>query len=92
MIPQGSKPVTKRLTNQTRAKRVSNQRDRLKHHEKLLKKRQAYRAAHRKEINASHLKWEHAHPEKMALYRKKKNARRRQLRREARRRAQRNTR
>jgi hypothetical protein len=31
------------------------------------------------------LEWEHAHPEKMAVYRRKKNARRRRLRREARR-------
>ncbi len=84
--------MAKRLTYQPRPKRVSNQRDRLKHRAKLLEKRRAYRAAHREEINAAHLKWEYTHPEKMALYREKKNARRRQLRREARRRAQRNTR
>ncbi len=85
--------MAKRPSSQLRAKRTSTtRRDRLKQHEKLLKKRRAYRAAHRAEINVAHLKWEHANPEKMALYRKKKNARRRRLRREARRLARRTTR
>ena len=77
--------MVKRLTKEQRRKREYNRRYRLEHSQELNKKRKKYRAAHREEIARSHREWEHAHPEKMAIYRKKKNARRRRLRREARR-------
>jgi hypothetical protein len=77
--------MVKRLTKGQRRRRAYNRRYRLEHHAEIQRKRRAYRVAHRKEIAKSHLEWEHAHPEKMAVYRRKKNARRRRLRREARR-------
>ena len=77
--------MVKRLTKGQRRRRAYNRRYRLEHHAEIQRKRRAYRVAHRKVIAKSHLEWEHAHPEKMAVYRRKKNARRRRLRREARR-------
>ncbi len=73
-----------RLTPAQRRRRAENRRYRTKHRAELLIKRRAYRATHRKQINQAWRKWARTHPEKMALYRKKKNARRRRLRREAR--------
>jgi len=77
--------MVKRLTKEQRRKRDYNRRYRLEHSKELQKELRKYRAAHRKEIARSHREWEHAHPEKMAIYRKRKNVRRRRLRREARR-------
>jgi hypothetical protein len=77
--------MVKRLTKGQRRRRAYNRRYRLEHYAEIKRKLSAYRDAHRKEIAKSHLEWEHAHPEKMAVYRRKKNARRRRLRREARR-------
>ncbi len=77
--------VRKRQPAQPRRKRRTlSQREQQRKHELALKKRRASRVMHRDEINAAHLQWEHANPEKVARYRKKKNARRRQLRHEAR--------
>lgn len=76
--------MRERLTKTQRHKRAYSRRYRSEHYAEIQRKRRAYRAAHRKEIAKSHLEWEHAHPEKMAVYRRKKNARRRLLRREAR--------
>ncbi len=77
--------MVKRLTKEQRRKREYNRRYRLEHSQELQKKSRKYRAAHREGIARSHREWEHAHPEKMAIYRKRKNARRRRLRWEARR-------
>jgi hypothetical protein len=79
-------------TPQRRRKPTISQREQLKRRALALKKRRAYRAAHRDQMNAAHLQWEHDNPERVARYRKKKNARRQRLRREARRLARRTTR
>lgn len=75
-----------RLTKAQRKKRLREWHRRYwqEHREELMKKRRAYRAAHRAEINQAWRDWIAAHPKNLARYRKKKNARRRRLRREAR--------
>ncbi len=78
--------MTKRPTEAQRKKRQREWHRRYwqEHREELLKKRRAYRAAHRDEINRAWREWIAANPDKLAKYRKKKNARRRRPRREAR--------
>ncbi len=73
-----------RLTKAQRKKREQNRRYQRKHREEIKRKRRIYAAAHRKELSKAWLDWARRNPEKIAKYRKKKNARRRRLRREAR--------
>ncbi len=56
-----------------------------KHRGEIKRKRRIYAASHRKQLNKAWRDWARRNPEKIAKYRKKKNARRRRLRREARR-------
>ncbi len=73
-----------RQTQAQRQKRESNRHYQRQHRAEIKRKRRIYAAAHRKELSKAWLDWARRNPEKIAKYRKQKNARRRRLRREAR--------
>ncbi len=73
-----------RLTKAQRKRQAYNRRYQREHREELLKKRRKYAAKHRKQLNKAWSDWAHRNPEKIAKYRKRKNAWRRRMRREAR--------